>query len=845
VIYLCCDRRRRVEVAAHPTLNGIDYLEVLDHDAPAGSPPQKTLLVRCLKPVPALTTDNVQIEGGERFADVGVVWVVVADAVPPAMIASGEISAAEAAYFAALSEPDHVLVVRTDCSGDYSPYRLRLVTSENDPTPPTDFDSRLAAIEFSFKVECDNDFDCKPKHVCPPAPPDEPKIDYLAKDYASFRRLMLDRMSLLAPDWTERSAADLGITLVELLAHVADLQSYHQDAAATEAYIGTARRRISVRRHARLVDYLIDDGANARTWVHLGVAADVHPAIPGQPVVPTGTKLFTKIPRVTGATVADDPRVWGDAHLVFETMEPVAELFALHDEMPFYTWSDQECCLPAGATSATLRGDFPDLAPGMVVAFEEVLGPRTGHPGDADPEHRHVVRLIEVTATTDPLDGTALTEICWEQDDALPFPLCLSARTDRSHGSAFVNDVSVARANMVLADHGLTIVDESLGTVPEPVAFYAPSGENDPCDPADPTPVVRNFRPRLAEGPVTQAAPWQAGGAARYATRQEARDVLPAVALVGDPAGTPTSWQARRDLLNSDSDHRHFVVEVESDGAAIIRFGDDEHGERPEPGVEFLATYRVGNGRAGNLGVDSLRHIAIAIAEIETVRNLTPGRGGSDPESIEDVRKNAPVAFRIQERAVTEADYAEVTERDPEVQKAAASFRWTGSWHTAFLTVDRFGGLAVTPQFEDQTRARVERYRMAGYDLEVDGPRPVSLEIDMDVCIQPDHFRSDVREALEAKLSDELLADGTIGVFHPDNFTFGQPVYLSRVYAAAQEVPGVASVHITRFQRQDEPATESSESGRLDIGRLEIARLENDRNYPGHGVLRLELRGGK
>ena len=73
------------------------------------------------------------------------------------------------------------------------------------------------------------------------------EIDYLAKDYASFRRLMLDRMSQTAPGWADRLEADLGVTVVEALSYMADRLSYYQDAVATEAYLGTARRRVTGR----------------------------------------------------------------------------------------------------------------------------------------------------------------------------------------------------------------------------------------------------------------------------------------------------------------------------------------------------------------------------------------------------------------------------------------------------------------------------------------------------------------------------------------------------------------------------------------------------------------------
>ena len=134
---------------------------------------------------------------------------------------------------------------------------------------------------------------------------------------------------------------------------------------------------------------------------------------------------------------------------------------------------------------------------------------------------------------------------------------------------------------------------------------------------------------------------------------------------------------------------------------------------------------------------------------------------------------------------------------------------------------------------------------MAGHDLEIDGPRFISLEIEMFVCVEPDFFRSDVAEALLERFSNTTLSDGTQGVFHPDNFTFGQTVHLSPLIAAAQAVPGVASVQTTVFQRQGTPDPVPLILGQLTLGQLEIARLDNDPNFPEHGVFRLKLGGGK
>ncbi|HEY1266209.1 MAG TPA: putative baseplate assembly protein [Candidatus Binatia bacterium] len=276
---------------------------------------------------------------------------------------------------------------------------------------------------------------------------------------------------------------------------------------------------------------------------------------------------------------------------------------------------------------------------------------------------------------------------------------------------------------------------------------------------------------------------------------------------------------------------------------------------RPAPGLEFFARYRVGNGTSGNVGADTIQHVItsdpnfasdLANPKITGVRNPLPARGGVDAETVEHVRQNAPSAFARQERAVTLADYEAIAIRKDvakrcgtDVQRAAATLRWTGSWHTVFITIDRLRGKDVDAAFERKLRGCLERYRMAGQDLEIDSPQYVSLEIEMAVCIKPGYFFEDVSEALLDVFSNRTLPDGRRGIFHPDNFSFGQPVYSSIIFAAAQQIAGVDSVALTKFQRQGIESDAAVNSGVLEIGRLEIARLDNSPDFPEHGVFRL------
>ena len=239
MIYFCAQRNRRTAVLANPPLNGIDYLEVADETD------QKLLLLTLLRDATPLALGPAQVEvlGGESVTGIQALTVTT------------------------MPDAPSTLGIRVDRAGDFSTYTLVLRADDDSEEPPPGVDPALSRVEFSFKAGCPASGDCQPISCCPAPVTAEPDINYVAKDYPGFVQVMLDRMAVLAPGWTERHAADLGVALVEVLAYVADHLSYRQDAVATEAYLGTARSRISLRRHARLVDYRVDEGENARVWI--------------------------------------------------------------------------------------------------------------------------------------------------------------------------------------------------------------------------------------------------------------------------------------------------------------------------------------------------------------------------------------------------------------------------------------------------------------------------------------------------------------------------------------------------------------------------------------------------
>jgi len=803
-----------------PTLNGIDYLEITSSD-------QRMLKVVCVHPVAGITAANFRIEGGVRITGIQLAGAI-------------NINGRE-------------ITLNVNEAGDFSWYTLVIQNLAVPDDPPAGFDPCLASIRFSFKAQCSSDFDCTNEQKCPPEILNEPLLDYLAKDYGSFRRLMLDRMEQLIPQSRERNPADFTVALIEMLAHVGDQLSYYQDSVSTEAYLGTARQRISLRRHARLLDYAIHDGCNSRVFIALEVKASAD----GKNL-PVHTPFLTrdKDSNAVESTAILEKLPDGSTQ-VFETLHDLF-LQSAHNQIQIHAWSDPNFCLIKGAIAAALvNKPALSLQPGDVLIFEEILSPATGRPEDANRNHRHAVRLLTVEdgidpmGDVDPATNTAipvpLKLVTWHEEDALPFPLCVTAEFSVG-GAVEVKAISIARGNVVLADHGMSVA--SVPLIPDMVAEQS------------------TYRPHLRDTGLAFAEPYlhskviaslkTAHPVSAYATlKQNSRRAQPAnmvlqlddASLLGNQplAGSP-SWTPQGDLLASDRFAQEFVVETEHDGQAYLRFGDNYFGMAPEPGSRLLASYRIGGGRMSNVGAESITRLVTDDPAIKpyvvTVRNPMPAQGGEDPESADAIKLFAPEAFRTQERAVTEDDYARIAERHPEVQRAAARLRWTGSWYTMCVMVDRRGGKSLDSAFRNEMLQHMERFRLAGYDLDLSEPVFVPLDIELVICVLPGYFAVTVELAILKVLSNKTDEDGAMGFFHPDNFSFGVPLLLSRMIERVMAVKGIASIGVTVFQRLNKVANHEIEDGRITAAPLEILRLDNDPSFPENGRLILTMRGG-
>ncbi|MCC2868867.1 MAG: putative baseplate assembly protein [Candidatus Accumulibacter phosphatis] len=758
--------------------------------------------------------------------------------------------------------------------GDYSTYLLSTTSvglGAPDNALPLAMDPLLNALPFKFRPGCFN-LNCTPMEKGRPAPT-EPEIDYLARDYDSFRHVLIAAMMRRVPGWSPSSEADLDQVLIDLVAADADEQADYHDRVMNERALATARKRVSLARHARLLDYHIHQGNQASTWLALEVAGMVDLPATGQDEFGVWSGRAWQDDDAVIFAMARDGGSWRQ------------RCFAQLNRLRLYTWGKTVTALAAGSTEADLTAATPltqteaealrdfflgthaSQVPGPGAAdvntavdqllIQEALNPETGTANGRRIAQRQLLQLLPLhgpiaraEALQDPFTGEWLVRVRWRAEDALRQNFCFVCDC----AGQPVEDVSLFHANLLRVTQGR----------PRITTFRAPG---QPLGGAD----ERSF---VASDSVSYEIVLRQAGSA-----SPPRGVLcplpasPLAYRASAPGGeTPTRttaqvmvqgfaepWQEQSDLIESQRDDQHFIVETDELGGSSLRFGDGSNGAALPMGAFVQCRYRVGQGSQGNVGADSLVGFVDASGAVQRVWNPFDVTNGRDPEPAAEIVRRVPEAYRQHQlRAVTLDDYARRAEELPGVAHARARYAWTGSWRCVQVAIDPAGGIVLAEPLRRALADHLDAVRLIGEDLEVGAARYVPLDIKLSLCAQPAYWPEDLRAALEEEFSDGWTRDGRHGFFHPDRWTFGQPLYASQLIGRALSVTGVGRVLRASMRRWnpgsggglteidiDPLALPESRLEKIPVGPFEIIVVANDPDHLETGRIRFEITGGR
>lgn len=690
--------------------------------------------------------------------------------------------------------------------GDYSRYTMTILQ--------TGFDPIFGEIVFRFRPGCFSS-NCSPLVNYLPSVP-QPAIDYLAKDYDSFRHTVISAMMQRVPSWQPTSEASLDVVLLDLFSAAADELSNYQDRVMQEAYWATAQKRITLRRQARLMDYFIHEGQQSSTVLALNFPG------PASYTVPALQKAWT------GPSLELPSTVW------FSATAPTY-VDGIFSNVPLYTWSDAIPSLAAGATQADLAfSSFADattatslITSGKItrLLIEEWLNPATGQAADRNLQKRQILNLTAAHLLTDPLTGDPVVRVTWRPEDALAFTYCFVV---------FVNGV---RMRNVALFHG-NLVDMVQGKFTE--FQYLPPG-------APLTPSTYNLQLNAAGAAECRLPPafpvlW---------TKTTPGGLQPSVStvhvMVTDASGT-TEWEEQTDLIHSDGvADRHFVVETDELLRTLIRFGDGTNGVALPDDATVICWWLSGYGPDGNIGQDSLVNFdatGMPNVALGTVWNPFDVTDGLAPECATVIRRRVPEAYLYnQSRAITLADYIARATEVPGVSNAAALYMWTGSWRTVRVVIDPAGTTVLSETLRAAVEQHLDAVHLIGEDVEVRAPEFVPLIIEVAVCISSDYWIDDVKPVIEQAFCNSYTEDGEPAFFNPDRWTFGQAVYASQIEGVLTKISGVEhviSIEMTRWWNQSVASHEV-----MLMAPEEIVLVENDPSRMERGSITFTYQGGR
>lgn len=269
------------------------------------------------------------------------------------------------------------------------------------------------------------------------------------------------------------------------------------------------------------------------------------------------------------------------------------------------------------------------------------------------------------------------------------------------------------------------------------------------------------------------------------------------------PSGTQSSlevrvdgvlWQQAERLTALNPRQRAYLLRQQDDGSSILQFGDGHFGARlPSGEMNLSARYRVGIGQAGNLASGQISLLLNRPLGVKAVTNPVAASGGTDAESGERARHNAPLTVRALDRIVSLLDFEDFAAAFAGIGKAQAVWLWNGEQRLVHLTVVGSDGAPINlgDSLYRNLRSAMDAVRPPYQALQIAPGVVLRFSLRARLKVAPGYLAEPVYSAV----SQALAAAFGFAQRH-----YGQSLAGSEVVAVMQQVAGVELVDLEWLQ---------------------------------------------
>jgi hypothetical protein len=253
------------------------------------------------------------------------------------------------------------------------------------------------------------------------------------------------------------------------------------------------------------------------------------------------------------------------------------------------------------------------------------------------------------------------------------------------------------------------------------------------------------------------------------------------------------AWKEKASLYQQGASAQVFATLNQPGGNTDILFGDGVEGATLPTGQNNIqASYRIGSGLSGNVGAGSITTLIDRPLGVSGVNNPSDATGGQDPQSVDDIRANAPLSVLTLGRAVSITDYQNFSQSFAGIAKAYAIWIPSGPGRGVFVTVAAAGGSALlsgNPTLGNLVSA-LHDYGNPLIPITAVSFLETFFSFSADIKYDPEYDAATVKASVLAQLRQSYSFSAR---------TFGQGVSVDEIEAFIQGVPGVIALNVTTF----------------------------------------------
>lgn len=271
--------------------------------------------------------------------------------------------------------------------------------------------------------------------------------------------------------------------------------------------------------------------------------------------------------------------------------------------------------------------------------------------------------------------------------------------------------------------------------------------------------------------------------------------ILDSISLLINEGSGFVLWEKVDSFIDSVSTSRHYRIDISDQDEALIMFGDGISGKIPkvfDNGI--FASYRVGGGKQGNVSINTITVLDSNIGVVKETFNPYPAYElGTDKETLEEIKVNAPLSFITKWGALTVKDFADVTKMNFPTVKFATAKKDPTNQDNIIIYVQVMEGEVLDATLKSDIVTMFEERKIAGTGtITINPPTYVNLTLVANVIVRDNYSRASIQNSITEFLND---------YFKEGNYDFNTDLSLTDLEALisdpANAINGIKSVRFT------------------------------------------------